>query len=60
MWRVGCARFIPPVPEALLPGELIERFAGPAPEALMRLLVWLSPVTVGRGQPAVIAMYEGR
>jgi len=47
--RATCARFMPPVPEAQLPGELIERFAGPAHEALRRLLVWLSPVTVGRG-----------
>ncbi len=60
LWRAACARFMPPVPEALLPGELIERFTGPAHEALMRLLVWLSPVTVGRGQPAAITLHEGR
>ena len=46
LWRAECARFMPPVPEAELPGELITRFGGPAHEALMRLLVWLSPVTV--------------
>jgi hypothetical protein len=51
---------MPPVPEAQLPGELIERFGGPVPEALMRLLIWLSPVTVGRGQPAAIELHEGR
>ncbi len=45
-------------PEAQLAGELITRFAGPAHEALMRLLVWLSPVTVGRGQPAAITLHE--
>jgi hypothetical protein len=52
LWRAQCARFMPPVLEAQLPGELIARFAGPLHEALMRLLVWLSPVTVGRGQPS--------
>lgn len=60
LWRATCARFMPPVPEALLPGELIDRFTGPVHEALMRLLVWLSPVTVGRGQPAAITQHEGR
>ena len=58
LWRAECARFMPPVPEAQLPGELIARFAGPAYEALMRLLVWLSPVTVGRGQAAAITLHE--
>jgi hypothetical protein len=50
---------MPPVPEVQLPGELIERFTGPAHEALMRLLVWLSPVTVGRGQIVAITLHEG-
>jgi hypothetical protein len=36
---------MPPVPEAQLPGELITRFSGLLPEALVHLLVWLSPVT---------------
>jgi len=58
LWRAACARFMPPVSEVQLPGELITRFAGPAPQALMRLLVWLSPVTVGRGQPAAIKLNE--
>ena len=58
LWRAMCARFTPRVPEAQLPGELVTRFAGRAPEALMRLLVWLSPVTVGRGQPTAITLYE--
>ena len=60
LWRATGARFMPSVPEAQLPGELITRFAGPAHEALMRLLVWLSPVTVGRGQPAPIKLNEAR
>jgi hypothetical protein len=58
LWRATCARFMPPVLEAQLPGELITRFADPAHAALMRLLVWLSPVTVGRGQPAAISLNE--
>ena len=60
LWRAACARFMPPVPDALLPGELIERFTGPAHEALMRLLVWLSPITVASRQPVVITLHEGR
>ncbi len=48
LWRATCARFMPPVPEQQLPGELIQRFTGPRHEALTRLLVWLCPVTVGR------------
>ena len=58
LWRAAGARFMPPVPEVQLPGELLTRFAGPAHEALMRLLVWLSPVTVRRGQPAAITLHE--
>jgi hypothetical protein len=53
LWRAGCARFIPPLAEARIPGELIERFTGPPHEALMRLLVWLSPVTIRSGRPVV-------
>lgn len=37
-WRTACARFMPPVADAQIPGVLITRFAGPAYEALMRLL----------------------
>ena len=58
LWQATCALFMPPVPAVQLPGELIARFGGPAHEALMRLLVWLSPVTVGRGQPAAIRLNE--
>jgi hypothetical protein len=58
LWRATCAQFMPPVPEAQLPGELITRFAGLLPEALVHLLVWLSPVTVGRGRPAAITLHE--
>ena len=58
LWRATCARFMPPVPEEQLPGGLIERFTGPAHEALVRLLVWLSPVTVGSAQPAATPLRE--
>ena len=58
LWRATCARFMPPVSQAQLPGELIARFAGPPHEALMRLLIWLSPATVGHGQPAPIKLNE--
>ena len=59
LWRATGARFMPPVGEAQLPGELIKRFAGQAHEALMRLLVWLAPVTVDRPQAVAITMHEG-
>lgn len=63
LWRAGCAQFMPPVPAHELPGALIPRFAGAPHEALMRLLVWLSPVTsrltVGTGRPATIRLHEG-
>ena len=60
LWRAACARFMPPVPEAQLPGELIERFTGAAQGALMRLLVWLSPVTVRSGLPVQSELHEAR
>ena len=43
---------------AQLPGELIGRFAGPPHEALMRLLIWLSPISVGRGQTVAFKLNE--
>ena len=45
-WQANCARFMPPVTSTELPASLIERFTGPAAEALMRLLAFLSPLTV--------------
>ena len=59
LWRSSCARFMPPVATQQLPDELLERFTGAAHEALMRLLVWLSPVTVRGGGPDLIALHEG-
>jgi hypothetical protein len=46
LWQAACARFMPPVDLSRLPGSLIERFAVSAAESLMRLLVFLSPLTV--------------
>jgi len=45
LWQVACARFMPLVELNQLPDSLIERFAGSAEESLMRLLVFLSPLT---------------
>ena len=59
LWRSACARFMPPVCAQQLPGGLLERFAGAAHEALMRLLVWLSPVTIRSGRPEPIDLREG-
>jgi hypothetical protein len=60
LWRAGCARFMPPLPQAQLPGGLLERFAGPVHEAITRLLVWLSPVTVRAGEPVLSELHGGR
>lgn len=60
LWRASCARFMPPVATERLPGELLERFTGVAHEALLRLLLWLAPVTVGGATPAAIELNEGR
>ena len=46
LWQEVCARFMPPVASDTLPAGLLERFAGDAKEALMRLLVFLTPITV--------------
>lgn len=46
LWQATCARFMPPVATELIPASLLERFAGNAEEALMRLLVFLSPITI--------------
>lgn len=48
LWQAACARFMPPVDLSQLPTSLIARFTGAAAESLMRLLVFLSPLTVGR------------
>ena len=55
LWQTACARFMPPLATERMPGNLLERFAGDAAQALMRLLVFLSPITV-----RTIALHEGR
>ena len=47
LWQAACARFMPPIDLSLLPASLIERFAGVAEEPMRRILVFLSPLTVG-------------
>ena len=46
---------MPPVASDLFPASLLERFAGDAAERLMRLLVFLSPITV-----TAVTLPEGR
>ncbi len=46
LWQAHGARFMPPVDSDLFPTDLLERFTGDAAEQLMRLLVFLSPITV--------------
>ena len=60
LWRATCARFMPPADVLGFPGTLLERFVGSPAHSLMRLLVFLSPVTL-RGQgPAGVELLEGR
>lgn len=47
---------MPPVATHRLPGELLERFTGAAHEALLRLLLFLTPLTVR----SPIAIRKGR
>ncbi len=46
---------MPAVATDLFPASLLERFAGDAEESLMRLLIFLGPVTV-----MAITLHEGR
>ena len=46
LWQASGARFMPPVTNDVFPAGLLERFAGDAAGQLMRLLVFLSPVSV--------------
>jgi len=55
LWQANCARFMPPVASDRFPADLLERFAGDAAEALLRLLVFLSPLTV-----TAVTLREGR
>ena len=42
LWQAECARFMPPVLQADLPGGLLARFAGTTAQSLLRMLVFLS------------------
>jgi hypothetical protein len=55
LWQASCARFMPPVANDRFPAGLLEHFAGEAAEALLRLLVFLSPLTV-----TAVTLREGR
>ena len=46
LWQATCARFMPPVQTTNLPASLTERFDGGAAEVAMRLLAFLSPLSV--------------
>ena len=55
LWQARGAHFMPPVASDRFPGSLLERFVGDAAAALMRLLVFLSPLTV-----TAVTLREGR
>jgi hypothetical protein len=48
LWQASCARFMPPIDLVLLPTSLTERFAGSVDESMRRILLFLTPLTVGR------------
>jgi hypothetical protein len=59
LWRALGARFMPPLPLVDLPQALLERF-GAAPAGLMRLLVWLSPLSTAQPTHAENTLQEVR
>ncbi len=60
LWRATCARFMPPVDVLGFPLTLLERFMGSPAHRLMRLLVFLSPLTLRAGGAAGAGIFEGR
>ena len=56
LWQAQCARFMPAVASELFPGGLLERFGVVAQEALLRMLRFLTPLTVR----SAIGLREGR
>lgn len=60
LWRATCARFMPPVDVLGFPGTLLERFGGSPVHSLMRLLVFLSPVTLRGGGAGAVEVFEVR
>lgn len=55
LWRAHGARFMPPPDPQRFPGSLLERFAGPVADSLLRLLQFLTPLTT---RP--VALRQGR
>jgi hypothetical protein len=45
LWQAECGRLMPPVVLSDLPGGLLERFTGSGAESLLRMLVFLHPLT---------------
>ena len=45
LWRGACARFMPPVVTAEMPTSLLACFTGEPAPSLLRMLVFLSPLT---------------
>ena len=60
LWCATCARFNPPADVLGFPGTLLERFTGSPANSLMRLLVFLSPVTLRGGGAAAVEVFEAR
>jgi len=56
LWQAACARFMPPVGTEQLPAGLLERFPGSDAQALIRLLIFLTPITARR----LITLKKGR
>jgi hypothetical protein len=57
-WQAAKGRLATPVEEARLPLALLERFGGDAVERLVRLLVFLAPITTASA--GKLAVPEGR
>ena len=55
LWRGACARFMPPLMAVEMPASLLARFTGTPAQSLMRMLVFLSPLT-----GCVITLGKGR
>jgi hypothetical protein len=55
LWQAAGARFMPPLSPDQLPAGLLARFAGDVAESLLRLLVFLTPITV-----RLVILSEGR
>ena len=60
LWRATCARFMPPADVLGIAGTLLERFTGSPAHSLMRLLVFLSPVTLRSAGAGAARVFEGR